>query len=439
MDQKLPEILLPQIKMTQPNEKLLFHEGNFIIKYKGQEFKLFGKIIFAWFPSLESLIFLSGFDHTLFKSFESEILVEIKSSNQDFICKGLISRIHRYEEYNLICLLTPPIELGNRDLLFDYARFEIPNLRDIQGILVQSNNVGYKNRLIFTDKESRITIDKLPEYISLKQKLYESSGYQLLYSGKLELKNRKKISFDQIQGKLEAISFFLSFVNGSKISPLFRYGIIKNSAAWKSSSPYINDPYSFVYSWVTDMGNNGLSNLWKNFNELWQDKNDQECLKNIIEWYLIANQNKALIEGSIVLIQNALELLFHWLIVEKFNFITATDADNISASSKIGFLLSQFKILPNIPDEFRGLIRYSKQYNIANGPDAFTRIRNCIVHPSSRKRKTLKELEDNSKVESLHLGLWYVELILLKHLRFKGEYRNRCKQLKLYNPYEIIK
>lgn len=438
MKKQFPDILLPQIKMTLPNEKLTFHEGNFTINWKGYEFKLYGKIVFAWSPTLESLILLSGFDHTLFKPLESAILVEIKSSNPVFKCKGIISRIHSLEEYNLICLLSPPIEFGNCKLLFDYARFEIANLRDIEGIPVKSHDTGYKNRLILIDDDSKIIIDKYPDYIFLKQKLTESNGFQLLYTGRLELKNRKKISYEQIQEKLEALSIFLTFVNGSTISPLFRYGFIGNSVAWKSSTPYINDSYSYVYSWVTNQENNGLPNLWKNFNMLWQNQNDQECIKIIINWYTIANQNKALIEGSIVLIQNALELLFHWLIAEKYNYMTSTDADNISATSKIGFLLSHYNISPEIPEEFRGLTKYSKQNNITNGPEAFTRIRNCIVHPSRKKRKTLKELENNSKVESLHLGLWYVELILLKHLNFKGEYLNRCKQLKLYNPYEKI-
>ncbi len=34
------------------------------------------------------------------------------------------------------------------------------------------------------------------------------------------------------------------------------------------------------------------------------------------------------------------------------------------------------------------------------------------------------------KIEALHLGIWYVEMILLRLLEFKGNYINRCKMIK---------
>ena len=108
------------------------------------------------------------------------------------------------------------------------------------------------------------------------------------------------------------------------------------------------------------------------------------------------------------------------------------------SSNVICFLLAFYSINPSLPDEFDSLIKFSKQNNLANGPESFTRIRNCIVHPNHKKRKALKEIESRAKIEALHLGIWYVEIILLKHLNFKGKYINRCKLLKNINHYEEI-
>ncbi|MCE5226796.1 MAG: hypothetical protein LLG05_13190, partial [Porphyromonadaceae bacterium] len=75
------------------------------------------------------------------------------------------------------------------------------------------------------------------------------------------------------------------------------------------------------------------------------------------------------------------------------------------------------------------IIDYSKEFNIYNGPEAFVRIRNCIVHPSKKKRQTLKGVSKKAKYEALHLGIWYVEKILLRYLKFDGKYCNRCKAI----------
>ncbi len=137
--------------------------------------------------------------------------------------------------------------------------------------------------------------------------------------------------------------------------------------------------------------------MWKNFSEIWKNPDDRDSLKTILHWYTEANSNSAFIEGSIVLLQNGLELLFHWLIVEKFKYVNPNDTESLSAKSKINFILSHFSIKNEIPDDFDSLIKYAKQNNIVNGPESFTRIRNHIVHPSSKKRKALKEIESNAK------------------------------------------
>jgi len=440
MKKVYPPIMIPQTEMIYPNQKLKVYQGRFIINWKTYSFELEGEIIFRWLPVMSAFLQIKDFDTTLYKPFERDILVTIKCiSELKFEVKGIISRINRHDDYNLIIFIKPPIELGENKMLYDHVRFEIANLRDLHGSPVISENVGYKNRITLKNNNSKITIDKHPIYNYLHHELRESNGFQLLYTGKLQLNSLKKISYDEAKNILESFSYFLSFVNGAKTFPLFRIGILKDQIIWKSATPYFNDQITYSLSWVTDRTDNGLSNLWKNFDYLWQNQSDQECIKTILHWYIVANISNTFLEGSIVLLQNALELLFHWLIVEKFQFVTAADAENSSASFKIGFLLSHYNIPPHLPKEFDHLIKYCKQNNITNGPESFTRIRNCIVHPSSKKRKILKDVEQSAKIEALHLGIWYVELILLKHLNFKGTYKNRCKDLKYKNPYERIK
>jgi hypothetical protein len=49
------------------------------------------------------------------------------------------------------------------------------------------------------------------------------------------------------------------------------------------------------------------------------------------------------------------------------------------------------------------------------------------VHANKRKRKALKDIEIEARYEAVQLGLWYIEMILLKHFEYKGEIDDRCQ------------
>ena len=437
-----PEILIPILEMKYPNENICMNEGTYTIRWKDKVFKSDGCLIFKWLPRLTVKFrgkLGNDFNYSWIEPFEADLIIEITSENPKINFKGGIYKIRENEEFNIICSLASPIEVGRKGIDVEYVRFEIANLRSFYGSIVTTRNSGHRNRLVFENKESKITIDKYVNFLELRHNLNETGGYQLLYAGKLELISEKKISFEKSSEILEAFSYFLLFINGRRCFPLFRTGINNSSEVWSSYSSFSNDQYQHVYSWASDSENNGLEDIWKDFSELWSNLDDRESIKTILHWYTEANSNSGYIEGSIVLIQNALELLFHWLISEKMKYINLSEADNLSASAKIGFLLSFFNINPSLPVEFDSLPKFAKQNNIINGPESFTRIRNCIVHPNHKKRKALTEIESRAKVEALHLGIWYVEIILLKHLNFKGNYINRCKSLKYISHYEEIK
>jgi hypothetical protein len=143
-----------------------------------------------------------------------------------------------------------------------------------------------------------------------------------------------------------------------------------------------------------------------------------------IHWYIEANCNSGFVEGSITMVQNALELLYNWLIVEKYKIIKGEDSKNISASNKIRILLSKINIESSIPKQLDKLINSSDKNS--DGPELFTQIRNAIVHSQEEKRQKIYNLEGGVKFQALTLGIWYVELILLFILNYSGEYYNRC-------------
>ena len=55
--------------------------------------------------------------------------------------------------------------------------------------------------------------------------------------------------------------------------------------------------------------------------------------------------------------------------------------------------------------------------NASDGPPALTEIRNNIVHPQKKGRDSLYAQFPKSREDACRLGLWYVEVALLAHIR----------------------
>lgn len=438
---QFPQILHLKMGMTHPNNDIIVDKGTFYLTWENDRYELEGKILFKWLPDLRVRFngtLIKPFNNSIFAFFKSNFRIEIENADRSFKCSGFLLGLTSKEPNQISLYLKPPITFGDLKIKVGQVRFDIPNLRYFYGQPVRNKKSAYRNRLLFENKEYLITLDQSTSFSKKNQELKERGGFILLYAGKLEPRNKREVSYEEALNVLDSFSYFLQFINGKRTHPLFIKGIDKRKNIWESYTPYIIDRYKYVNSWPPEHSTEGLSDLWESFCNLWSNESDRECLKTVLHWYVEANLNSAYSEGSIVLIQNALELLFHWFIAEKKRYVNQSDADNISASVKIGFLLSSLQIMPDIPIEFVGLIEYAKKYSITNGPEVFIKIRNCIVHPSLKKRKTLKELEGRAIFEARELGIWYVEIILLKLMNYNGEYQNRCKLYKGISSTEKI-
>src|SRR5699024_9175145 len=139
------------------------------------------------------------------------------------------------------------------------------------------------------------------------------------------------------------------------------------------------------------------------------------------------NCNKGGLEGSLIMAQTALELLYNWLIVENKKLILGEDAKKISAASKLRLLVSQLSIKDkSVPSEFSSLEEYRRTYSCIDVIEAVVQIRNAIIHFQQKKRKKLDKISVKTLSEAVQLCLWYIELSILYSLKFKDEYSSRC-------------
>jgi hypothetical protein len=278
-----------------------------------------------------------------------------------------------------------------------------------------------KGRLTLDDSPYKIILDQLPNYKVRQEKLSNSGGYLTLYAGKIT-KIGGVIGLTEIQKWHDRFHHFLYFLNGRRTAPMFYTGLHDGTNIWTDYSGYTVDMYKYVPSWSDIFTINDLPQLWKSYNLLWKDDTNRDFLITAIHWYVEANSNAGMVEGSIILIQTALELIYNWLIIENQRLIIGKDADSISAANKIRLLIFQLGINSSIPPAFADLAQIADE---KDGPEAFVEIRNALVHGQETKRAKLMKISLMAKYQALQLGIWYVELALLFILKYKGKYNNR--------------
>jgi len=410
------------VSMKEANELIKIYDGEFTLKKDSKEYPVKGNIFFKWFPNM-GVKFKASFTTVTTPNFNEGGQYEVWVENQ------LMANIHLYD---LNLTETPTCGGGANSFIWGESTipvneviFAIPNMREYLGESVKElSEKGVriqKSRLTLEDKPYKIILDKVDNYKERNEKLEESGGFLITYLGKIT-KNKGAISLAELHKWHDRFHHFLYFLNGRRIAPMFYTGSFDGQNLWTDYSNYAVDTHKYVNCWSDIMFLNDLPSLWKSYNKLWKEENDRDFLKTAIHWYVEANSQAGKVEGSIILIQTALELIYNWLIVERQKVIIGGDAEGLSAANKIRMIIFQLKIGTAIPPAFEAL---AAMLNVTDGPEAFTRIRNALVHGQEAKRTELRKIDDRAMNQALQLGIWYVELALLFILDYKGKYRNR--------------
>ncbi|MCW3806832.1 hypothetical protein [Plebeiibacterium marinum] len=424
-----PDIIKTSYVMEHPNEPILIHEGDFTLNQKERSLTLTGRVYFDWFPQqdikFEGVIINST--DSIINAFDSNESYDLLISGLSF-GKALLQNISIGQNPNISGSLHSESVLGDKTISVTKVNFAIPNLKDFLGSSVKSENKEgsvqlSKSRLVFENEDYLIIIDKSLTFKKLNEELAHKGGYAILYAGELTKKNGS-ISHDELQELIHCFSVFLTFLNGRRCAPLFLQGIHENDVLWTDFTSYNVDQYKSIVSWSPKLSIGGFNELWQVFSQLWKDPIDKDFLISAVHWYVESNNNSGYIEGSIIMSQVALELIYNWLVIEKKKLLIGKDGENISASNKIRLLLSQVNCKTAVPEALQTFVNDNRE--IVDGIEAFVQIRNAIIHSQEEKRKKLTSINNTIKYEAQQLSLHYIEYSILSILKYKGKYYNRC-------------
>lgn len=430
--ENIPDYIENPITMTEANCQIKIYEGEYILKTETEEFKINGTITFDWVANL-------GAHFTGSLRIPLQKYVSLSPLNSyEIIVNGLTfgkasitnTTIGDLEGITIRGRFSQEVIFGDKSISVEKLIFSIPNLKEFEGLNVKRAAVTkfsiFRSRLTFENDNYIIRIDKCEDFKAKLESLEEKGGYIILYNGELTSK-KGAISFKETKDIFHCLDTFLTFLNGRRTSAVFLQGICQSKIIWCDYSNYFIDNYKIKLSWSDNYSVDGFNELWQKFSLLWKSPENKNFLTSAVHWYTESNNQVGFSEGSIIMAQTALELLYNWWVIEQKKIIAGKDSETISATNKIRLLLSQLNISYNIPTRFKELQQFVDQSkDVLDGPDAVVQIRNAIVHSQEEKRKKLSSIHHLVKFQALQLCVWYIEMALLHILEFDGIYFNRC-------------
>jgi hypothetical protein len=274
-----------------------------------------------------------------------------------------------------------------------------------------------RDSILLDDGEWMAEILPLPDIKNRTRKLKETGGFAVTHAIRLTRTDGRLFDWASAKPPLERLVWFLSFACGRHVGLAYPQALAPDGTTiWNCYSVDYVDAWKGVRSAFDVHHGEMLRILWPAFAR----NHSIDAFRRAVYWYIKANYIEAGADGSIILIQAALEILpFHVLVTER-GALDSNGFEKVKAVNRIRLLLDRIGVPLTIPPELK-LTGTSAKSNNWDGPNTLVSARNALVHPGGQNKPTPPE------TEVLTLGLHYGELILLGLCGYNGSYSKRCK------------
>ena len=433
---QFPPALIPIYLTGEPNQPIQLYQGSLKITQEGTVYEGNGTVFFEWLPSPDVKFLFSTSNN------ESLIQLEVGKGNLNLLeiqayAEVWISSIppiyFDHQDRDISGNLNKPVILSLGQNL-SHILFHLTKFHEFSGMAISTPRQIWRGRLILEAESWYISIDRLENFGDIMKSLKSKGGYAITHVGTLERSDKKPFTTEEADDVLEALHWFLSFSRGFRTSPILLVGYDNSGEkVWEKCTYYTTSPWRSVHSWFADSQDScSLSKLFPGFLNRWRSTTWNQPIRFAIHWYLESIAQAGAVQGSIVLMQAAFEILAWTLLVEEKAIISQQEFKRLLAAEQLRRLLLQCGVPLEIPDSLTDLLKASKELNWVDGAQALTEIRNAIVHPNPKKRQKYLNRPFPEQIDAYKLGLWYLELILLNLFEYKGDYFNRIANKKFY-------
>jgi len=311
------------------------------------------------------------------------------------------------------------IGVGDDDTQMQYVVFHLFNFEET-----------HSKHIHLEDDNWIVELKSLAESKNTFDRLTREGGYGLTHVGCFRKKDNTLISDKEARDMLYALDHFFSFAKGTWCNLVCPVGFTSSCRVWEAWSSPSGPSFSNPFSWFSGYCSEQLMNLFPGFMNKWNDEEWNDTLQKSIYWYLNANTSNT--DVGIILSQTALERLSFDYVVLKRKLISEDSFRHLKASDNFKLLFSLLELPIDINKDLDDFEKMAKEKKWENGPQGMSEIRNSLVHPKPKNKGKFKSVYYNA----WKLGLWYVELALLKLCEYSGNYFNRITESIELVPWE---
>ena len=257
-----------------------------------------------------------------------------------------------------------------------------------------------------------------------RNSLSQRQGFGLTHRGRIKRSDGKSFSKDSVQSMIEALTLFCSFARGVYCGLTLLKGTNQaGEPAWERWGVTNVEPWKGYRSWFDIRSGRILEDVFPGFWAQYQGLQRDDRTRVALEWYLESNAQKAL-HSSIVLSQAALERLSFQQVGKRLTARQMGRKDRETEGEWIARALSKAGVDCTIPPSYTALEQLRKANGFHHGPHTIVEIRNDLIH----QEMSYGILSVDVYRQAKELGLWYVEMLLLKLFDYNGMYANRLTQ-----------
>jgi hypothetical protein len=350
--------------------------------------------------------------------FGSERRFSVHIVRADVTCAAFIA----YANNGIVGLLPErePIAVGHSNDLSE-VHFDLINFPSFWALSSPSTRLP-DNQLDVAADGWRVEIR--PARHSPEIEAFRSTLYSVTHSCVIRRHNDEAFTSEQAQNLLNVLHDALSFAAGRWVTAALVRGFGSDQQVlwteWGTRPLHPN--LGTVETWFDTHHANVLSEILPGFLQLQNDAERAETFHSALYWYNRSTGLGSGVDGGIILLQAALELLSWQTFVRDRKALSPDGFGRLPADDQLRLLIESSGIPTSVPVGLSDLAVKAKEMNWSDGPKALTGVRNLLTHPE--RHKHLKHLPF---YDAWRLAEWYVELVLLRMLNFSGEYSNRTK------------
>ena len=267
----------------------------------------------------------------------------------------------------------------------------------------------------------RVTLDVVHRPSEVYKAAKEQGGYLITHVGRVEKADGSAFAPADGEQVLEGFGWFLSFACGrwTHPPPVGFDGAVH--AFGSDGRPCGSRPGdSCIGGWTTITGTT-LPGHFRGSCDAGKTRTGRS-FHLAVHWYVEANAQAGSMEGSIVLTQTAFEMLAAAVIVEENGWVSTDGWEKLPAADRIRLMFGWAALPLEIPANQTELKKLAAELNWKDAPQAMTEMRNPLTHPTPKNRRRLGGYPLDARSEAWNLGLWFLELCVLRLCEYRGTY-----------------